>query len=95
MDGATAAVELNRKGRGDLAELMVAAAVTIDLLAVYDRTSDCCFYIPAAELGAGRSTIHLRLSPALNNQILGTRRADDYDAPPEPMEPAGIEPATS
>src|SRR6266699_3020968 len=26
-------------------------AATIDWLAVYDRTTDCCYYIPASELG--------------------------------------------
>ena len=71
-------------------------AATVDLLAVYDMTTDRCFYIPAAELGDGRSSIHLRLTPARNNQLLRTRSAECYIAPPEPgVEPAGIEPATS
>jgi PD-(D/E)XK nuclease superfamily protein len=56
-------------------------AKTIDLLAVYDRSSSSCFYIPAQELGDGRSTIHLRLKPALNNQLVGTRSAEDYLVP--------------
>jgi PD-(D/E)XK nuclease superfamily protein len=50
----------------------------IDLLAVYDETSACCYYIPAAELGDGRSSLHLRLQPALNGQRIGTRAATDY-----------------
>jgi hypothetical protein len=70
-------------------------AATIDLLAVYDRTTDRCFYIPAAELGEGRSILHLRLSRARNGQVRGTRPADAYAEPPPEMEPAGIEPATS
>ncbi len=41
-------------------------AETIDLLAVYDVTSDRCYYLPAAELGTGRSTLNLRLKPAKN-----------------------------
>jgi hypothetical protein len=53
-------------------------AETIDLLAVYDDTSECCYYIPAAELGAGRSTLCLRLTPARNGQRVGTRPAEDY-----------------
>lgn len=28
-------------------------AEMIDLLAVYDATSECCYYIPATELGSG------------------------------------------
>src|SRR6476659_5397250 len=48
-------------------------AATIDLLAVYDVTSECCYYIPATELGAGRSILHLRLTPAKNGQLLRTR----------------------
>src|SRR5881398_332372 len=34
---------------------------TIDRLAVYDATTDRCFYVPAAELGEGMSILHLRL----------------------------------
>lgn len=53
-------------------------AETIDLLAVYDATSDRCYYVPAKDLGAGRSTLHLRLTPARAGQRLGTRPAEDY-----------------
>ena len=56
-------------------------AKTIEWLAVYDRTTGRCFYVPAAELGVGRSQLHLRLTPAKNNQRTGIRFADDY-APP-------------
>jgi hypothetical protein len=75
-------------------------AKTIDWLAVYDATTARCFYIPASELGAGRSCLHLRLTPAKNHQELGIRYADDYAEPvvriPRlEMEPAGLEPATS
>jgi hypothetical protein len=56
-------------------------AKTIDLLAVYDRTSSRCYYIPASELGEGRSILHLRLKPALNKQYLGTRPAENYLLP--------------
>ena len=73
-------------------------AETIDLLAVYDETSNRCYYIPAEEMGTGRSTISLRLTPALNGQRIGIRSAADYlnpDREGRDMEPAGIEPATS
>lgn len=53
-------------------------AETIDLLAVYDLTSARCYYVPAIELGGGRSSLSLRLTPAKNGQRLGTRRADEY-----------------
>jgi hypothetical protein len=53
-------------------------ARTIDLLAVYDATTDRCYYIPAAELGPGRSVMHLRLRPARNGQRVGTRPAENY-----------------
>lgn len=53
-------------------------AATIDLLAVYDLTSDRCYYLPAGELGAGRSILHLRLRPTKNGQTRGTRLAEDY-----------------
>jgi hypothetical protein len=53
-------------------------AKTIDLLAVYDATTSRCYYIPATELGLGRSSIHLRLAPTRNGQQQGTRPASDY-----------------
>jgi hypothetical protein len=53
-------------------------AATIDLLAVYDATSDRCYYVPAIELGTGRSNLSLRLKPARNGQRLRTRPAEDY-----------------
>ncbi len=53
-------------------------AETIDLLAVYDATSNRCYYVPASELGSGRSILHLRLKPARNGQLAGTRPAERY-----------------
>jgi hypothetical protein len=53
-------------------------AQTIDLLAVYDATSERCYYVPASELGSGRFSLSLRLVPARNGQSRGTRRAEDY-----------------
>src|SRR5215210_703384 len=49
-------------------------AATIDWLAVYDATSDDCYYVPAAELGSGMVMMHLRLVPTRNNQEAGIRR---------------------
>jgi len=53
-------------------------AETIDWLAVWDATTDTCYYVPASVLGSGRSLLHLRLTPARNSQVLGTRNAADF-----------------
>jgi hypothetical protein len=53
-------------------------AETIDWIAVYDVTTDACYYVPASELGTGRREITLRLRPTRNNQVRGIRRAADY-----------------
>lgn len=73
---------------------------TVDWIAVYDRTSDRCYYLPSTELGAsGRSEATLRLTPARNGQRLGIREAGAYTDPDlsqtPKMEPAGFEPAAS
>jgi hypothetical protein len=56
-------------------------SATIDWLAVYDATTCRCFYIPATDLGSGRSLLHLRLREAKNCQRRGIRFADDYSEP--------------
>jgi hypothetical protein len=53
-------------------------AATIDWLAVYDVTTNRCYYIPAVELGEGMNIMHLRLARTRNNQASGIRRADAY-----------------
>jgi PD-(D/E)XK endonuclease len=53
-------------------------AETIDWLAVYDVTSERCYYVPASELGNGMNTLTLRLSPTRNGQHQGIRFASDY-----------------
>jgi PD-(D/E)XK endonuclease len=50
----------------------------IDWLAIWDASLDRCFYIPAAELGAGMSELSLRLAPARNHQVRGIRPAERY-----------------
>ena len=79
-------------------------ARTIDWLSVWDASTERCFHIPAGELGEGRSILHLRLTPSLNNQQRRIHLAEDYELfGPEAgvasgqleMEPAGFEPATS
>jgi hypothetical protein len=73
-------------------------AATVDWIAVFDRTSDRCYYVPSSELGSGVSSIRLRLTAPGNNQSMGIRWANDYlslDTRRLKMEPAGLEPAPS
>lgn len=53
-------------------------ADTVDWIAVYDGRTACCFYVPAAELAAGRSILTLRLTPPRNGQRKLVRYAADY-----------------
>jgi PD-(D/E)XK endonuclease len=73
-------------------------SATVDWIAVYDKNTDRCYYVPAVELGSGRSSFRLRLTEPLNCQRLGIRYASDYLDPEirsPSMEPAGLEPAPS
>jgi hypothetical protein len=67
--------------KGKVRQVKRYSAATIDWIAVYDRTSDRCYYCPASELGEGRRTLTLRLVPARNSQILRIRNAIDYAEP--------------
>jgi hypothetical protein len=53
-------------------------ADTIDWMAVWDATTDRCFYIPATLLGSGKSYVYLRYVPTRNNQEARITWADDY-----------------
>jgi hypothetical protein len=53
-------------------------AAMIDWLAVYDATTDRCYYVPAAELGQGMNMMHIRLKPTRNNQKRLIRFASEY-----------------
>jgi PD-(D/E)XK nuclease superfamily protein len=53
-------------------------AATIDWLAVWDAAGDCCYYIPASELGDGMTQVTLRLAPARNAQRSRIRMAERY-----------------
>ncbi len=50
----------------------------VDWIAIYDRTSDRCYYIPINELDGGTS-FRLRLKPTKNNQSTNVRWAVDYE----------------
>jgi hypothetical protein len=58
-------------------------AATIDCIAVYDKTTDRCYYVSASALGEGRSLVSLRVAPAANNQRVGVHPAENYLHPPE------------
>jgi PD-(D/E)XK nuclease superfamily protein len=72
----------------------------VDWIAVYDVTTDRCYYVASWILGVtGISDLRLRLVPARNGQSLRIRRAEHYlnpDFSRDPaVEPAGFEPAAS
>lgn len=48
----------------------------VDWLAVYDRTTDACYYLPSHELGG--TQVQLRLTKPKNGQEQGVRWAKDY-----------------
>jgi hypothetical protein len=50
----------------------------VDWIAVYDLTSERCYYVPSSEFGGGRSVLHLRLTPPVNGMRSGIRNAADY-----------------
>jgi PD-(D/E)XK endonuclease len=84
---------------GRIRRTQMYTAEMVDWMAVYDQTTDRCYYVPATELGNGRRELSLRLVPARNSQAVGVRYARDYVDPVArqqrlEMEPAGLEPAT-
>lgn len=50
----------------------------IEWLAVYDATTDRCYFIPASELASGRIKVSLRLTPPKNGQQQKIRLASAY-----------------
>jgi PD-(D/E)XK endonuclease len=50
----------------------------IDALAAYCPENERCYYVPVDRLG-GRTTFHLRLGPAANNQAEGVNWAVEYE----------------
>jgi hypothetical protein len=51
----------------------------IDWLAIWDSTTERCFYIPAKVLGQGRTRLHLRLVPPSYNRRKDIRMAEEYE----------------
>lgn len=50
----------------------------IDWIAVYDKTTDRCYYIPARLLGTGRASFWLRLTPTRNGRRKDVLFAKDF-----------------
>ncbi|MGZ4200724.1 MAG: group I intron-associated PD-(D/E)XK endonuclease [Thermoleophilaceae bacterium] len=53
-------------------------ASTVDWIAVYDATTQRCYYVSSSEFSEGKTYLHLRLAPPRNNQRRGIRFAEDY-----------------
>ncbi len=51
----------------------------IDWIAVYDATTNKCYFIPSLMLGSGRTQINLRLKPTINKQTIGILWAKDFE----------------
>lgn len=87
--------------KGKIRRTKIYTSATVDWIAVYDPTSDRCYYVPSWMLGVNgvQGGFLLRPAPTLNNQSLRIRRAEDYldpDFSRDPsVEPAGFEPAAS
>ena len=56
-------------------------AAEIDAVAAYCPDLDRCYYLPIAVVSTAKRLLHLRLSPALNNQRLGVHWAAEYAFP--------------
>ncbi len=52
----------------------------IDWLAIYDLTSQKCYFIPSSMLGEGRNQINLRIKAPVNNQLKKVLWARDFEA---------------
>jgi hypothetical protein len=85
---------------GRVRQTKIYTSAMVDWIAVFDATTDRCYYVPSWILGPkGSGGLRLRLAPTRNGQSLRVRHARDYRDPDfsrDPsVEPAGIEPATS
>jgi hypothetical protein len=85
---------------GKVRQTKIYTSAVVDWIAVYEPTTDRCYYVPSWMLGTdGHSVLHLRLVPTMNKQSLRIRFAEDYldpDFSRDPsVEPAGFEPAAS
>ena len=56
----------------------IATAAEIDGIAAYCAELDRCYFVPR-DLCTGRALLHLRLTPARNNQKLGIHWASEFE----------------
>ena len=63
---------------GEVVETKLYASTTIEWLAVYDVTTQRCYYVPSWLLGEGRHYLHLRLVPALSGRRKGLHQAEGF-----------------
>jgi len=68
----------HRTANGKVKVIKRYTAEMIDWLAVYDATTDRCYYMPSAELGSGMRMLSLRLTPTRNCQRRRVRFASNY-----------------
>lgn len=62
---------------GRISKTKTYSSEDIDVLAVYDKTTDQCFYIPVMDV-EGKEAISFRLKPTKNGRTKGIRWASDY-----------------
>jgi len=79
-DGSTIVVRCYSRSltNGRVRATTLYTSAMIDWLAVYDSKTHRCFYVPARELGDGRTRLHLRLVPCSYNRTKDVRSASDY-----------------
>jgi hypothetical protein len=53
-------------------------AQMVDWIAVYDATTDRCYYVPSSEFVDGKTLLHLRVRAPRNGQAAKIRWARDY-----------------
>jgi hypothetical protein len=63
---------------GRITKTKTYTAEMIDVLAVYDKTTDRCFYLPISEIDS-KTEVRLRLVPPKNGQVKGIRLAETYE----------------
>ena len=63
---------------GKVQQTKAYTASMIDCLAVFDKSTDRCYYIPVAEID-GKTEIRLRLTPAKNGQVKGVKFASNFE----------------
>jgi hypothetical protein len=64
---------------GKVMAVKLYTAAMVEWIAVFDATTQRCYYVPATMLGEGRSTITLRLVPARSGRTKGVHMAAHFE----------------